>query len=49
VEVLLWGAEPRFEIGSALPYRKPTRYYLSHTAEKNTKGFKRQKSFRIFS
>jgi hypothetical protein len=26
-----WGAEPRFEL-RAVPYRKPTRYYLSHAA-----------------
>ncbi len=28
-----WGAEPRIEIGSALPYSKPTLSYLSHTAK----------------
>jgi hypothetical protein len=32
-EGLLWGAEPRIEIGSALPYSKPTLSYLSHTAK----------------
>ncbi len=33
VEGLLWGAEPRFELGPAFQqFFKPTRYYLCHAA-----------------